>query len=279
MSKSLCSLFVSLLLPFARHFGAAAVALAGVACAAAPQPRPALTMVAAVTAPPPATPALLVDDHFVTDRAGSLSEAQLREILAAPVFLEADARIGVVPVIDGYASDVQVPISNVTGALANALASSGQFEVVSEVSTDFPATGSVAGLRELAARYRSDYLLLYRHRFIDEVHNSAWSWAWATLVLPLAVPVHTLSSEGVLEATLFDTRTGTILFTAFERVRGARDENTVDVERKHKALKEELLEKGSVALADDVVDQIKRLAAARVAFEARATDRAAQASP
>ena len=34
------------------------------------------------------------------------------------------------------------------------------FEVATEMSTDWPADGGISGLRELAARYRAEYLLL-----------------------------------------------------------------------------------------------------------------------
>jgi hypothetical protein len=157
-------------------------------------------------------PAPLVENHFVRDNMGSLSEGQLREILAAPVFLEEKARLGIVRVSEGYGADAELPIAGVPGALAKTLDATGQFELVSEVSTDFPATGSIAGLRELAARYRCDDLLLYRHRFVDRVYASGWAWTWATVVGPLAAPVNVLEAEGVLEATLFDVKTGTILF-------------------------------------------------------------------
>ncbi len=33
-------------------------------------------------------------------------------------------------------------------------------------------------LRELAARYRSEYLLLYRHRFVDRSYTNAWGWLY-----------------------------------------------------------------------------------------------------
>lgn len=201
-------------------------------------------------------PAPLVENDFVRDNMGSLSEGQLREILAAPVFLEEKARLGIVRVSEGYGADAELPIAGVPGALAKTLDATGQFELVSEVSTDFPATGSIAGLRELAARYRCDDLLLYRHRFVDRVYASGWAWTWATVVGPLAAPVNVLEAEGVLEATLFDVKTGTILFTSFERVKDKKEENVLDTERKQKELRERLLEDATKKTGADVVEQI-----------------------
>lgn len=218
---------------------------------------------AAERAAAPAAPTLLTENHFARDAMGTLSEAQLRDILQAPVFLEEKARVGIVPVREGYGADEELPLAGVPGALAATLDETGLFEVVSEVSTDFPATGTLAGLRELAARYRADYLLLYRHRFVDTVYPSAWAWTWATLVGPMIAPANVLETEGVIEATLFDVKTGTILFTTFERTRETKEETVLDTERKQKRLKEHVLEEASGNITEAVVAQVRRLAAAR----------------
>jgi len=120
-------------------------------------------------------PPVLTENHFRRDVLGDLDEAQLREILAVPVFLDAAARISIVPVETSYAPDRDVPVVGVPGALAQQLSDSGQFEVVSEVTTDWPTGGSIAGLREFAARYRAEYLLLYRDRFVDRSWTNAWA--------------------------------------------------------------------------------------------------------
>ncbi len=235
-------------------------------CAAAQKhaalPPLALATEAAADAPA-ARPTLLTENHFARDALGGLTEAQLKDILQAPVFLEEKARLGVVPVREGYGADEELPLAGVPGALASTLDETGLFEVVSEVSTDFPATGSLAGLRELAARYRADYLLLYRHRFVDTVYPSGWAWTWATLVGPMFAPANVLETEGVIEATLFDVKTGTILFTTFERMREKQEESVLDTERKQKRLKERVLEDVAGKVSDAVVAQVRRLAAAR----------------
>jgi hypothetical protein len=219
--------------------------------------------VAAAEPPAPPKPELLVDNHFTRDAMGALSEDELKKILSAPVFLEKKARLGIVPVSDGYGADGTIPVITVPGALAEIVDDTGLFELVSEVSTDFPATGSIAGLRELAARYRCDYLLLYRHRFVDRVYASGWAWSWATAVGEMILPANVLESEGVLEATMFDVKSGTILFTTFERVKDKKEENVLDTERKQKELREKLLAEATKKIGQAVVNQLNRLAAAR----------------
>src|SRR4051794_28450903 len=101
----------------------------------------------------PASP--LTMDYFQRDRPTAMSEDHLREVLAAPVFLEDGARLGVVPVIDGYAPDEAVPTVTVPASLVDALEGSGMFATASEVSTQWPIERGLPGLRELAARYRT----------------------------------------------------------------------------------------------------------------------------
>ncbi len=248
-----------------------AAALAGCAAAQKAVQMPRLFAPATdTTAAAPKAPELLVDNHFTRDAMGALSEDDLKKILAAPVFLEEKSRLGVVPVSDGYGADEDIPTVSVPGALAKTLDDTGLFELVSEVSTDFPATGSIAGLRELAARYRCDYLLLYRHRFVDRVYASGWAWSWATGVGEMILPANVLESEGVLEATLFDVKSGTILFTTFERVKDKKEDNVLDTERKQRELKEKLLAAATKKIGQDVVDQMNKLAAARPAALASA---------
>ena len=68
-----------------------------------------------------------------------------------------------------------------------------------------------------------------------------------------------------LEATLFDVRTGTILFTVYERVEGKSGENVWQNDRKRRQLKEGLLAKAAEKLAEEVVSKSRRLASARPA--------------
>jgi hypothetical protein len=211
----------------------------------------------------PSSPQPLAQNHFKRDTAGSISEEDLRRVLAAPVFLEGNARLGVVPVATCYEPDSELPLAIVPQKLSQAMEESGLFEVTTEVSTDWPADRGISGLRELAARYRSEYLLLYRHRFVDRWYTNEWGWAYITILAIPFVPSQTLEVAGVLEATLFDVKTGTLLFTVFERVNARSNENLWHNDRKRRALKAKLLDKVARTLADKVVEKSRRLAAAR----------------
>jgi hypothetical protein len=71
----------------------------------------------------------------------------------------------------------------------------------------------------------------------------------------------------VLEATLFDVRSGTILFTVYERVRARSDETPFDEDRKLRAMKRRLLEQAAGKLAEQVVAKVRRLVASTRAHE------------
>jgi hypothetical protein len=229
---------------------------------------PALEMAAAAT---------LSEDHFRRDRAGGVSEEALRAILDAPVLLDESQRVGIMPVADSYQPDRGPPLTAVPAELMRSLDAAGVFQATSEVSTDWPADASIPGLRELAARYRSGYLLLYRQRFLDETYVNAWAWLYPTVIGAFVAPSRTLETAGVLEATLFDVRSGTILFTLYERVHARSDETPWDDERKLRAMKLRLLEQAGGKLAEQVVSKVRHLSALRQAKERKSV--AAQVGP
>lgn len=236
--------------------------LAGLGCAAAPRlEAPVLEPLAPAPAPAPA-PKVLERNVFERDRMHQVDEKSLREVLNAAVFLEDKARCGIVPVTDGYRPDTQVPVAPVTGALATVLDESRLFEVATEVSTEWPAERGISGLRELGTRYRTEYLLLFRHRFIDRSHTNHYAWLYLTFVGIFAAPSQTVETAGVLEATLFDVKTGTLLFTVFERVHAESNADVFSTDRAARSMAESLLAKAGENLADSVLHQTKRLAAA-----------------
>jgi hypothetical protein len=250
--------------------------LSGTGCAAhrlaAPEMAP-MEFTSSAEAMPsvPAPPPILTENRFSRDSSGSITEEALREGLAAPVFLEEKARVGIVPVQGSYALDMDVPLPAVTAALADALDMSGEFELASEVSTDFPVDRGISGLRELAARYRCDYLLIYRHRFVDASYLNPVAWGYLTGVGALFLPGKTIESAGVLEATLFDVKTGTLLFTVNERVRDQESVNLWHTDLKTQWLKKQMLERATQKLADQVVGKIRRLVVARPTPERRSS--------
>jgi len=248
-------------MPHPKLFSLVILLTATAACAGSGMRKPTLAPLALAERPRQA-PQPLKEDLFKRDHAGSIGEAELQRVLDAPVELEAGARVGVVPVRSGYGPDGDLPLEVVPEALAGAVEATGLFDGVTEVSTDWPNHGNLPGLRELAARYRSEYLLLYRHRFASDSYANPWSWFWLTVVGGFFAPVTTLESAGVLEASLFDVRTGTILFTAFARVDGETDENLWGTDRKQRALQERLLKKATEDLSNVVVAKLRALQAA-----------------
>lgn len=204
-------------------------------------------------------------DAFKIDQTATLSEDALREILDAPVFLPDRARVGVLQTSNGYDRDLGSPLSSVPQVLAGTLEGSGLFDATTEVATDWPTDSGVAGLRQLGARYRIGYLLLYRERFVDKTWWNAWGWLAPTLVGALVAPNQTLASDGVVEATLFDVRTGTLLFTVFERVHATKIDNVWHDDEKLEAMEKALTAEAAAKLADDVLAKVRRLAALRPA--------------
>ena len=207
----------------------------------------------------------LEQDHFARDRPSALSEEGLRAILEAPIELDRTQRLGVLPVAAAYRPDRLLPLPAVPAELTRALEATGLFQGITEMSTDWPADGDIPGLRELAARYRSRYLLLYRQRFVDDAYANAWSWLYLTGIGIFLAPSRTLTTAGVLEATLFDVRTGTLLFTVYERVRASSDETPFADDRKLEGLRQRLLREAAGTLAESVVSKVRRLAGPREA--------------
>lgn len=214
------------------------------------------------------SPAVLKDDHFARDQIGGVTEDHLKEILAAPVFLEEGARLGVVPVAVRYVPDEAVPTVAVPAELVGALEDSGMFEMASEISTEWPTDRGLPGLRELAARYRSEYLLLYRHRFVEEVNHNGWAAGYATVIGALFFPGQQLDTNGVLEATLYDVKTGTLLFTVNERIAASDSAAPTTQARRSSELQKKLLAEAAPKLAERVVSKCRRLAASRPAVNA-----------
>ncbi len=224
--------------------------------------------------PPPA----LAEDHFKRDRQGAIEEENLRAILDAPVLLDETQRLGVLPVAGSYRPDLDVPIPTVPAELARSLDAAGVFQATSEISTDWPADHDLPGLRELAARYRSGYLLLYRHRFVDDDSANGWCWLYPTLIGAIVAPSRTLETAGVLEATLFDVRTGTLLFTVYERVRATSDETPWNNGQKMRQMKMRLLQQAGEKLASQVVAKVRHLVALKASRKEAVTARAVPSS-
>jgi hypothetical protein len=231
-------------------------------CAASRAAMPSLEPYALAALPAPAQ--VLEQNHFSRDRMG-VGEAELRQILAAPVFLEEHARIGVLPVSTGYVPDEGVPVEAAPATLTDALEGSGLFDLASEISSEWPTTSGTAGLRELAARYRTEYVLLYRHRFADATRPNGFAAGFVTILGAFVLPGTTIESAGVLEATLFDVKTGTILFTVHERVRQEAISPPPGVPGRLALMHRDMVKDAAKKLSEQVLLRCQRLVATRPA--------------
>ena len=124
----------------------------------------------------------------------------------------------------GYAPDDNIPVEAAPATLTEALEGSGLFDLASEISSEWPTTSGTAGLRgarrPVPHRVRAALPAPLRRR--DAPLQRLLAAGFITLVGVLFLPGTTVESAGVLEATLFDVKTGTILFTVHERVRKKR---------------------------------------------------------
>ena len=214
---------------------------------------------AEAAAPVPEPLLALAPSPFARDRF-TLTEEQLAAALSATTEVSPRARIGIVRVADGYAPENSLPLDATTQVLADALDTSGVVTGASEVSTEWPAESGLPGLRELSARYRARYLLLYRQRFVSSTRPNGWATGYLTLVGALFMPGTTYEQHGVLEATLFDAMTGTVLFTVHERVGVEAMAAPPAVVQAMRASQAALVKEGAPKLAAEVVARCRKLA-------------------
>lgn len=202
-----------------RLAGFACLALLTAACGAAGPERPAAAPAAATSAAP--KPAL-AESLFSKDISGSLTEADLQKVLDAEVDLALPARIGVVALEHAFDPADPAPVGAraiVAKAMTDGLKGSRWFSSVTDISTELPNPSGVEGLRTIAARYRSRYLLLCSSVTEDRSHLNNWAWLYATGVGVLLAPGQTVKTEGYVQASLMDVKTGTVLYTVIEPFR------------------------------------------------------------
>jgi rhombotail lipoprotein len=210
-------------------------------------------------------PAPIARSMFSKDSSGSLTEGDLQKILEAPLDLELPARVGVVPLAAPFDAEGKVSIATRATAsrdLARSLTGNPYFSHVSDVSTELPNTGGLEGLRVIAARYRMRYLLLYTERFQDETHLNGWAWLYPTIVGMFVAPGVTVKSSGILQADLFDVRTGTILFSVVQPVGVDEKEQMIGAARAHREHQAKAASDAAKALAKQVSRQVNELVAA-----------------
>ena len=250
------------------------VTLAASACAGGARYASA-RMPAVAAAPAAAVPPPLDRSYFARDPDGQLSEDALQKILAAPIELDLPARVGVLPIVT--ATDWRGPgpdlkrVPSGTGAFVKGLRGAETFSLVTDVMPIPSGALGMEALREIAARYRLRYLILYREEVRHRVRVNGVALFYATLVGALFLPGQTLDVSGFLEASVFDVKTGLFLFTVRRSVGALEDSNVWHQGYKLEQLQARLAGKFAPELARDLRADTRRFAeAVRVENEARA---------
>ena len=200
---------------------------------------------------------------FARDPGGQLTEDALQKILAAPIELDLPARVGVVPVLTatdwrGPSPDYLVPAG--VAPFVTRLRGSEPFTLVTEVMAIPSGALGMEALREVAARYQLRYVLLYREVIRKERRLNKTAWGYATGLGALVLPGQEHQVYGFIEATLFDVKTGLLLFTTRRAVNGTRRSNVWHQDHKLEQLRAALLSKYAPSLADDVKADLYRFA-------------------
>jgi rhombotail lipoprotein len=174
------------------------------------------------------------------DRA-NLSEDVIQRIVNAPIDPEFPSRAGVVLLSKPFTRSAYAslePGDEAPQVLARELERSQHFVMVSDISPYLAEGQHVESLRELATRYRLKYLVVLNTRFVDRSRVNRWGWGWLTLVGIPFLPAYSLRTQGLMEATLLDVRTGTFLFTTQVQIKAndrttpfGTDEKLADLQR------------------------------------------------
>ncbi len=173
---------------------------------------------------------------FSRDKNGQLTEENLQRLLAAPLESEFPARLGILPVVTSM--DWRGPnpnyehLSAAVSKVAQELGGSELFPMVTEMLPIPSGAEGMEALREVAARYRLRYILLYREAIAESSRANGWASTYATGVGALFMPGQVLTVDGVVEATMLDVKTGTLLFTVRQRVAASRRSNVWQNSRK-----------------------------------------------
>lgn len=220
---------------------------------------------AAIAAAPAAAPQPLDRSLFARDPNGQLSEEALQKILASPIELDLPSRVGVLPIHTatdwrGPGPDDRYPAG--VPAFVERLRKDAAFSLVTQTMVIPSGSLGMEALREIAARYRLRYLLLYREVVAKDHRLNPWAIGYATLVGALFLPGQEQEVHGYIEASMFDVKTGLLLFTTRRAISASQDTNAWHTDEKLDKLAAKALATFSPELATDVLADLRRFAAA-----------------
>lgn len=237
--------------------GAASMKMASAAMAQAPAPMPA---------------APLTQSLFEKDPHGQLSEEALQTILASPIELDLPSRVGVLPVsaaTDWRGPGPQERVPAGVSGFVRKLRNDPAFTLVTETMVIPSGALGMEALREIAARYRLRYLLLYREVVAKESSLNPWAWGYATVVGALFLPGQRQEVYGYIEASMFDVKTGLLMFTTRRSISASQHSNQWRQHAKLDQLAANVTSRFAPDLATDVLADLHRFASAAIAENAR----------
>ena len=210
----------------------------------------------------PAPPKKLERSVFARDPQGQLTEERIQEILSSELELDLPARVGILPVVEAVDWRGPGPLYNSAPAamaqLVKGLRGSEPFTLVSEMLPIPSGSLGMEALREMAARYKLRYIIMYREKMWTKKRANAWTAGYFTGVGALFLPGDTLHVDGFVEATLFDVKTGILNFTVRRRVSGKQRSNVWHTEDKLALLRVNAIAQAAPELAKDIRKAVYR---------------------
>jgi hypothetical protein len=203
----------------------------------------------------------------------NLDEDVIQRVIGAPLQPEFPARAGVL-VLDApftrKAYAALTPGDRAPQILARRLERDRHFVMVSDISPHLVKGQGIEAIRELAARYRLRYLVIFNRRFDDRRRVNRWGWSWISLVAIPFAPAYTYRTTGLLEATLMDVRTGTFLFTTQVHIEATQRATPWSGDDKLAAMELEAAQEAALKLSSKFLAKCRRLVSyARVEGGAR----------
>jgi hypothetical protein len=139
------------------------------------------------------------------------------------------------------------------------------FSLVTEMMPIPSGSLGMEALRECAARYRLRYVMLYREVLAKKYHHGGWAVGYATGLGALFLPGRHNEVYGYIETTMFDVKTGLLMFTTRRAVYATERTNEWHTQDKLDRLASTTTSKFAPELAGDVLVDVRRFAAAAVA--------------
>ena len=99
------------------------------------------------------------------------------------------------------------------------------FSLVTQTMVIPSGSLGMEALRENAARYRLRYILLYREVLGRREVLGPWAWGYATVVGALFLPGQKQDIRGYIEASMFDVKTGLLMFTTRRSITASQSTN------------------------------------------------------